>query len=35
MDRDRFWQTDAQFARIEPHLPTDSPHIETLIVVCL
>ena len=24
MDRDRFWLTDAQFARIEPHLPTDT-----------
>lgn len=24
MDRDRFWLTDAQFARIAPHLPTDT-----------
>lgn len=24
MNRDRFWLTDAQFARIEPHLPTDT-----------
>ena len=24
MARDRFWLTDAQFARIEPHLPTDT-----------
>jgi transposase len=24
MDRDRFWLTDAQFARIEPHLPIDT-----------
>lgn len=24
MNRDRFWLTDAQFARIERHLPTDT-----------
>ncbi len=24
MDRDHFWLTDAQFARIAPHLPTDT-----------
>lgn len=24
MDRDLFWLTEAQFARIEPHLPTDT-----------
>src|SRR5687768_15672601 len=24
MNRDGFWLTDAQFARIEPHLPTDT-----------
>ena len=24
MDRDSFLLTDAQFARIEPHLPTDT-----------
>jgi transposase len=24
MNRDLFWLTDAQFARIEPHLPTDT-----------
>jgi transposase len=24
MDRDCFWLTDAQFARIELHLPTDT-----------
>ena len=24
MNRDRFWLTDAQFERIEPHLPTDT-----------
>lgn len=24
MNRDRFWLTDAQFARIAPHLPTDT-----------
>ena len=25
MDRDRFWLTDVQFARIAPHLPTNTP----------
>ena len=24
MDRDRFWLTDAQFAKIAPHLPTNT-----------
>lgn len=24
MNRDRFWLTEAQFARIEPYLPTDT-----------
>src|SRR5215211_3171510 len=24
MDRDHFWLTDAQFARMAPHLPTDT-----------
>jgi transposase len=24
MNRDRFWLTDARFARIAPHLPTDT-----------
>src|ERR1700722_6285568 len=24
MDQDRFWLTDAQFSKIEPHLPTDT-----------
>ena len=24
MNRDQFWPTDVQFARIEPHLPTDT-----------
>ena len=24
MNRDQFWLTDAQFAKIEPHLPTDT-----------
>jgi len=24
MNRDRFWLTDAQFSKIEPHLPTDA-----------
>ena len=24
MNRDHFWLTDRQFARIAPHLPTDS-----------
>ncbi|MBK9082660.1 MAG: IS5 family transposase [Rhizobiales bacterium] len=24
MDRDHFWLTDAQFSKIEPHLPTDA-----------
>ena len=24
MDRDFFWLTDTQFARLEPHLPTDT-----------
>lgn len=24
MNRDQFWLTDAQFSKIEPHLPTDT-----------
>ena len=24
MNQDRFWLTDAQFSKIEPHLPTDT-----------
>jgi transposase len=24
MNRDRFWLTDTQFSKIEPHLPTDT-----------
>ncbi len=24
MNRDHFWLTDAQFSKIEPHLPTDT-----------
>ena len=31
MSRDYFWLTDRQFARIAPHLPTDTPLLTSVV----